>query len=143
MAIMFTRIVMLIPSILIVVTTSIGLAQTFDLSWYTVDGGGAMFTAGGNLELSGTIGQPDAGGMTGGTLSLTGGFWSAAPAGASSVPGDCDDDGDVDLADYGDFASCLSGPLDAAPSGCECSHFDADSDIDLRDLAEFQVVFTD
>ena len=63
------------------------LAQNFDLSWYTVDGGGAVFTTGGSFELSGTIGQSDAGGpMTGGTFTLNGGFWpGAAPAG-TGVP---------------------------------------------------------
>ncbi len=35
------------------------------IDWYTVDCGGAMFSAGGNLELSGTIGQHDVGVLTG------------------------------------------------------------------------------
>lgn len=51
-------------------------AQTYDLSWWTVDGGGGTST-GGNLELTGTVGQPDAGAAAGGTLTLGGGFWGA------------------------------------------------------------------
>lgn len=51
-------------------------AGTFDLSWWTVDGGGGMNSAGGIYTLSGTIGQPDAGTLTGGAYALTGGFWA-------------------------------------------------------------------
>jgi hypothetical protein len=36
-----------------------------------------VFTAGGSFELSGTIGQPDAGTMTGGIYGVNGGFWAA------------------------------------------------------------------
>lgn len=54
-------------------------AQTFTIDWHTIDGGGGTST-GGVFTISGTIGQPDAGGpMTGGNFSLTGGFW-ALPA---------------------------------------------------------------
>ncbi|HEY3243963.1 MAG TPA: hypothetical protein VGM03_11500 [Phycisphaerae bacterium] len=54
-------------------------AQTLEVSWYTVDGGGAMNSTGGSLAVSGTVGQTDAGGpMTGGNLSVVGGFWTAA-----------------------------------------------------------------
>jgi hypothetical protein len=54
-------------------------AQNYDLSWFTIDGGGGTST-GGVYSLSGTIGQPDAGTMSGGNYSLTGGFWSVAVA---------------------------------------------------------------
>jgi hypothetical protein len=51
-------------------------AQTYSIDWYKVSGGGGTST-GGVYAVSGTIGQPDAGGaMTGGNYSLTGGFWS-------------------------------------------------------------------
>src|SRR5438874_9757434 len=51
-------------------------AQTFTIDWFTIDGGGGTST-GGVYSVSGTIGQPDAGGpMSGGNYSLTGGFWS-------------------------------------------------------------------
>ena len=54
-----------------------GMAGTpdYDLSWHTVDGGGAMWSTGGTYELGGTIGQPDAGVMFGGDYELAGGFW--------------------------------------------------------------------
>ena len=51
-------------------------AQTYSIDWYKVAGGGGTST-GGTYQVSGTIGQPDAGAaMTGGNYSLTGGFWS-------------------------------------------------------------------
>jgi hypothetical protein len=50
--------------------------QSYSIDWFTIDGGGGTST-GGVYSVSGTIGQPDAGGpMTGGNFSLTGGFWS-------------------------------------------------------------------
>ena len=52
----------------------------YDLSWYTIDGGGGT-SSGGPYTLSGTIGQPDAGGpLAGGSYTLTGGFWSIVSA---------------------------------------------------------------
>ena len=47
----------------------------YDLSWYTIDGGGATFSTGGSYSLGGTIGQPDAGALSGGPYTLNGGFW--------------------------------------------------------------------
>ncbi len=47
----------------------------FAIDWWTVDGGGGA-SSGGNYALSGTIGQPDAGSMSGGTFILQGGFWA-------------------------------------------------------------------
>jgi hypothetical protein len=49
---------------------------SFELSWWTVDGGGGAST-GGQFTLSGTAGQPDAGTLAGGRFKLEGGFWSA------------------------------------------------------------------
>ncbi len=51
---------------------------TFGINWWTVDGGGGMSSTGGGYSLSGTIGQPDAGQMSGGGYVLAGGFWSGA-----------------------------------------------------------------
>jgi hypothetical protein len=51
-------------------------AQSYSLDWYKVAGGGGTST-GTTYQVTGTIGQPDAGAaMTGGNYSLTGGFWS-------------------------------------------------------------------
>jgi hypothetical protein len=51
-------------------------AQSYSIDWYKIAGGGGTSTNGA-YTVSGTIGQPDASGaLTGGSYSLTGGFWS-------------------------------------------------------------------
>jgi len=51
-------------------------AQSYSIDWHTIDSGGGTST-GGVYSMSGTIGQPDAGAMSGGNYSLSGGFWGA------------------------------------------------------------------
>jgi hypothetical protein len=51
-------------------------ADAYTIDWYTMDGGGAMFSTGGTYSLGGTIGQADAGTMSGGTYNLNSGFWN-------------------------------------------------------------------
>jgi hypothetical protein len=48
---------------------------SYDLSWWSVDGGGHTFSTGEGYALGGTIGQPDAGELTGDGYALGGGFW--------------------------------------------------------------------
>ena len=61
-------------------------AQNYDLSWFTIDGGGGL-SSGGAYSLSGTIGQPDAGHMSGNGFSLDGGFWGfSAPVQPDGPP---------------------------------------------------------
>lgn len=50
-------------------------AQPYDLSWNTIDGGGAQ-SSGGIYVLTGTAGQPDAGSALAGVYKLASGFWS-------------------------------------------------------------------
>ena len=56
-------------------------AQTgggYDLTWWTVDGGGGTLSGGG-YTLMGTVGQADAGpALAGGGYALEGGFWAGA-----------------------------------------------------------------
>ena len=51
-----------------------GSAQNYSIDWFTIDGGGGRST-GGVYSVSGTIGQPDAGKMSGGNYTIEGGFW--------------------------------------------------------------------
>ena len=51
----------------------------YSIDWSTVDGGGGTST-GVVYSVSGTIGQPDAGRMTGGNFTLEGGFWGMVSA---------------------------------------------------------------
>jgi hypothetical protein len=75
---------MLLVAGVLLLSFSIVLAQpnnSYDLTWWTVDGGGDTATGGG-FTLSGTIGQPEPGPVsTGGGFTLTSGFW---PGGISS-----------------------------------------------------------
>jgi hypothetical protein len=113
--------------------------QTYDLSWYTVDGGGEMFTTGGNFELSGTIGQPDASTtvMTGGGYELAGGFWAGAGE-EEFCYGDLDGDNDIDLAD---LAQLLSNYGTTSGAVYEDGDLDLDGDVDLADLAGLLSVY--
>jgi hypothetical protein len=54
----------------------------YDLSWWTVDGGAAAFRGEGYV-LDGTAGQPDAGVLSGGDYTLSGGFWGVGAASAA------------------------------------------------------------
>jgi len=51
----------------------------YSLDWSTVDGGGGTST-GGVYTVTGTIGQPDAGRISGGNFTLDGGFWGLIAA---------------------------------------------------------------
>lgn len=68
----------------------------------------------------------------------------------SAVPGDADDDGDVDLNDFAIFTDCLAGPnispqpTRAGVDATDCLWYfdrDADEDVDLADFSSFQSSF--
>ena len=81
-----------VVSVFLAVVMGSALAQEFEISRSTVNSGGVMRSTGGDFELSGTIGQPDAGVMVSGDgeFELTGGFWFEEP------PDDCNSTGWVD-----------------------------------------------
>lgn len=124
------------------------LAQSgggYDLTWSTIDSGGAMSSTGNGYELGGTIGQADAGELTGDNgYALTGGFWAAGVPCPCQLFGDLVDvnslpmpDCQIDVSDLlcmlDDFADpglCL-GDGDIITSGGGCA---ADGNIDVDDL---------
>ncbi len=55
-------------------TTAAQTGGDYDLTWNTIAGGGGA-SAGGVYALDGTIGQPCASTLNGGSFSLAGGFW--------------------------------------------------------------------
>jgi hypothetical protein len=63
-------------------------AQEFAIEWWTVDCGGEVATSGGAWEVSGSVGQHDAGApAAGGSFEVAAGFWPGATAPcAVSVP---------------------------------------------------------
>jgi len=67
-------------ALLLAASTALALSG-YDLSWWTVDGGGGT-ASGGSYTLAGAIGQPDAGILAGGDYTLGGGFWGGGVAAA-------------------------------------------------------------
>lgn len=59
---------------------SAGVVQAqYNIDWWSIDGGGGRST-GGVFSVTGTIGQADAGLLSGGTYTLQGGFWGVVAA---------------------------------------------------------------
>lgn len=56
--------------------------------------------------------------------------------------GDCNGDGWVGLSDLAHLADCLLGPKVPLAGDCTCLDSECDADVDLRDVAVFQVNFT-
>ena len=122
----------LIRTLMTLLILSVGavVAQDYDIDWHTVDGGGEMWSTGGDYELSGTIGQPDAGGMSGGPYTLTGGFWAVPPCWCLA---DLNNDGLRNGEDIQAFVECLIG----AGSNCACADLDTNSVLNMTDVAAF------
>jgi len=97
--------------LMLALASAAALTDDFDVDWYTVDGGGEMWTTGGDFE-------------------LTGGFWPVATV--QFCPGDLDGDGDTDHSDLGillaDWDCVGSGPEDCP------GDLDGDFDTDHSDL---------
>ncbi len=109
----------------VLLIASPSLAQTYGIPWWTIDGGGGA-SSGGSYAVTGTIGQPDAGTMTGGPFTLVGGFW---PGALDTCYPDCNTDASLTVADFGCFqtkfvaadpyADCNgTGGLTVADFGC-------------------------
>lgn len=111
----------------------------YTLDWYSMDGGGVEKSGvSGGWEMAGSIAQPDGGRLSGGSYSMTGGFRIEQAA------GDCDIDGGVTLFDWASLPACFTGPFPIAPDPriCPCIDADGDDDVDLVDLAAFQVNYS-
>jgi hypothetical protein len=71
------RILITLAAVFLLTSSALASSEAaYLLNWYTVDGGGGT-SIGGVYSLSGTIGQADAGAMSGGVYTLLGGFWNA------------------------------------------------------------------
>jgi hypothetical protein len=68
------------------------------ISRFTIDGGGGTRSTGGTFALDGTIGQPDAGRLSGSSFVLSGGFWGGGGAVVTAVGGAPDDGVDLPTA---------------------------------------------
>jgi len=67
--------VLLASGLLFTSTALTSTSTDYDLSWWTVDGGGGALSIEGGYSLSGSVGQPDAVVWAGGGYALAGGFW--------------------------------------------------------------------
>ncbi len=108
--------------------------QDYALDWWTVDGGGDMWSSGGSYELSGTIGQSDAGmigdGSPGDRYDLAGGFWATPPCWCLA---DINNDGLRNGSDVQDFVDFLLG----GGANCACADVVADGVLNMTDVTTF------
>ena len=111
------------------------MAQVYEIDWYTIDGGGAMYTFGGSYELSGTIGQYDAstGPLAGGSYELAGGFWAATAQPVCIA--DFNNDGSVNTLDMLAF-------LNAWTSGDSSADINGDGSVNTLDVLAFLNLWT-
>ena len=129
----------------VLVGTANVMADDFSVDWWTVDGGGDMWTSGGDFELSGTIGQADASElvMTGGDYELTAGFWAGVPA---YQLGDLNCDGLVNAFDIDPFVLALTDPgaYEAAYPDCDRMLADCNGDgvVNAFDIDPFVLILT-
>ena len=107
----------------------------YSIPWSTIDGGGVISSTGGSFTLSGTIGQPDAGGpMTGGSFSLTGGFWAGVDT-SLPCPADLNGDGFLDFFDVSEFLALFA-------ANDPIADFNPDGFFDFFDVSEFLAQFS-
>jgi hypothetical protein len=76
----------------------------FSIPWSTIDGGGGTSTGGG-FTLTGTIGQPDAATLVGGSFQCLGGYWGGAAA--PSCFANCDNSTTSPVVNTADFTCFL------------------------------------
>ncbi|MGB9626442.1 MAG: immunoglobulin domain-containing protein, partial [Phycisphaerae bacterium] len=71
------------------------------------------------------------------------GTYDYAVSASVIAPADLDEDGDVDLSDFGVFQYCFNGP-NRAPreAGCSRADFDGDADVDVADFSVLQSCFS-
>ena len=77
-----TLVLLLLPLLALAVAAAVTAAvvaqpHTYNLFWWTVDGGGGTLQGDG-YALNGIAGQPDAAFWSGGGYALGGGFWGSA-----------------------------------------------------------------
>ena len=117
------------------VVLAIGVAtaapgQDYQIDWHSIDGGGG-FSFGGDFDLEGTLGQPDAGILTGGNFELTGGFWAGAVPQCACL-GDMNADGERNGADISAFVGCV-----IQGGACLCADVNGMNGVTIDDVTFF------
>ncbi len=108
-------------------------AQPYSIDSFTIDGGGARLT-GSTYTLSGTVGQPDTGVLTGTSFSISGGFWADAVEFSCNPADVAEPFGVLDLSDINVFVS-------AFVSFDPVADLNNDGIFDLSDLGGFVTAF--
>jgi hypothetical protein len=104
------------------ILTFSGAFADYSISWYTIDGGGGT-SFGGSYQLTGTIGQPDAGYHDEAPYELLGGFWVGGPL--------CI----VNLEDFATFAAYwLEVSCDASNDYCGGADLVGEDGVNIEDL---------
>jgi hypothetical protein len=111
---------------------AVAVGGQLQITRYTIDGGGGS-SQGGEISISGTIGQPDAGKLSGGEYQIRGGFWVGAtgPEPTTETP-------TPTVTATGVAASPTQTPTSKpVPSGLDVKPDPLDQFIDARDLIEW------
>ncbi len=118
-----------IACLCLIALATVAVAQDYEIDWHAVAGGGVV-SIGGDYELSGTVGQPCAGALSGGGFRLTGGFQALPPC---PCIGDLNNDGSRDGQDVQDSVACML----STGSNCASADLLADGVLDMDDVAAF------
>ncbi len=118
----------ILTAVAFLVLTPLAANGQYEVSWHSIDGGGTMSATFGDYTLSGTIGQCDASELlSGGTYTLTGGFWTMDVSSSEWLPGDMNCDGFVGFADINPFVLALvDGEMSYAQQYPDCDFMNAD-----------------
>ena len=100
------------------------------------DAGGGVTDLNGDPRTHDDTGTPDTGSGPPSYLDM-----GAYEFQGTTVLGECNGDGNIDLDDYDEFAACLLGPGGGLGIDCNCFDFDHDGNVDMDDLAAFQAAF--
>src|SRR5262249_16333999 len=107
--------------------------------WYTIDGGGATYLIGANgYSLGGTVGQPDAGPMTGDDFALGGGFWFGV--GGTACYANCDNSTISPVLNVHDFI-CFKNKYAANDPSANCDFSTTPPVLNVNDFICFQNAF--
>ena len=131
-------------AVILAVSATLGTIAraAFDIPWRTIDGGGAQGLTGGGFELAGTIGQCDAGPLTGtmsgGGWQMAGGFWPGVTQATCSCLADLNHDNLINGRDVQRFVGCMTSGL----GDCSCADMNDSGGVTTIDLPLFVQALT-
>jgi hypothetical protein len=118
----------------VVLLAAAAQAQSLEMNWFTIDSGGVSMSGANNLTLDGTVGQPDAGPMSGGGFELAGGFWGQLDE--PSCWANCDNSTIAPVLNVLDF-SCFLNKFAAGDAYANCDNSTVAPVLNVLDFACF------